>query len=168
MYEIRRVHSNEVEEALALAWEVFLEFKEPDLKPEGAETFKRDVVQNDEFISKYQQGIYPLYAAFDKGKIISIIGMRSDKAHINFVFTKKEYHHKGIATAILQRVLEDLLKNNPNLKEITLNSSPYAKPFYMHIGFETLADEYQEKNGIRFMPMRYRIGERDREKAFRK
>lgn len=34
VYEIRRIHSNEVEEALALAWEVFWEFNEPDLKPE--------------------------------------------------------------------------------------------------------------------------------------
>lgn len=73
-------------------------------------------MQNDEFISKCRQGVYPLYAAFDKGKIISIIGMRSDKTHINLVFTKKEYHRKGIATAIFRYLLNDLLKDDPSLK----------------------------------------------------
>ena len=59
MYEIRKIHSNEVMEALALALEVFLQFEAPDYKPEGIETFKRDIVENDEFISKCQQGICP-------------------------------------------------------------------------------------------------------------
>ena len=49
MYEIRKIHSNEVMEALALALEVFLQFEAPDYKPEGIETFKRDIVENDEF-----------------------------------------------------------------------------------------------------------------------
>lgn len=45
MYEIRKIHSNEVMEALALALEVFLQFEAPDYKPEGIETFKRDIVE---------------------------------------------------------------------------------------------------------------------------
>ena len=72
MYEIRKIHSNEVMEALALALEVFLQFEAPDYKPEGIETFKRDIVENDEFISKCQQGICPIYAAFDKGIIVKV------------------------------------------------------------------------------------------------
>lgn len=43
MYEIRKIHSNEVTEALALALEVFLQFEAPDYKPEGIDTFKRDI-----------------------------------------------------------------------------------------------------------------------------
>ena len=45
---------------------------------------------------------------------------------------------------------------NPVLKEITLNSSPYRKGFYLRIGFVPLSEE-QEKNGIRFTPMKYQI-----------
>lgn len=41
IYEIRKIHSNEVTEALALALEVFLQFEAPDYKPEGIDTFKR-------------------------------------------------------------------------------------------------------------------------------
>ena len=57
MYEIRKIKNNEVQEALSLAWEVFMQFEAPDYGPEGVETFKRDIVGNSEFISKCQQGI---------------------------------------------------------------------------------------------------------------
>lgn len=158
MYEIRKINGSEVTEALALAWEVFLQFEAPDYKPEGVETFARDIVQNDDFILKCQQGICPIYAAFDAGKMIGIIGMRPDRTHINLVFTKKEYHRKGVASSIFRYLLADIIKDNPELKEITLNSSPYGKPFYLHIGFEPLSKE-QEVDGIRFIPMKYTVGE---------
>ena len=156
MYSIRKITSSEVEEALALALEVFMQFEAPDYTPEGVETFKRDIVENDTFIEGCKQGVCPIYAAFDKDRIVGIMGMRSSKTHINLVFTKKEYHHQGIATAIFRYLLEDLRKENPALKEITLNSSPYGKGFYLHLGFIPLSEE-QEINGIRFTPMKYEV-----------
>ena len=54
--------------------------------------------------------------------------MRKSKTHINLAFTKKEYQCKGIATAIFNYLLKDILNENPSLKELTLNSSPYAIP----------------------------------------
>ena len=156
MYAIRKITSNEVEESLALALEVFMQFEAPDYKPEGVETFKRDIVENDAFIENCRRGECPIYAAFDGNKIVGIIGMRSSKTHINLVFTKKEYHHQGIATAIFHYLLEDLRKDNPALKEITLNSSPYGKGFYLHLGFVPLSEE-QEIDGMRFTPMKYLV-----------
>lgn len=158
-YTIRRINESEVEEALALAWEVFMQFEAPDYTPQGAETFKRDIIQNKEFTEKCKKGICPIYAAFDKGKIVGIIGMRSNKTHINLVFTKKEYHRQGVATAIFNYLLEDLLNEDPELKEITLNSSPYGLPFYRKIGFIPLSEE-QEADGIRYTPMKYPIIEK--------
>lgn len=156
MYEIRKIHSNEVTQALALALEVFLQFEAPDYNPEGTDTFKRDIVENEEFILKCKQGICPIYAAFDNGKMIGIIGMRSNRTHINLAFTRKEYHRQGVATSIFQYLLADIAKDNPAPREITLNSSPYGKPFYLHLGFKPQSDE-QEINGIRFTPMKYTI-----------
>ena len=111
MYAIRKITGNEVEEALALALEVFMQFETPDYKPEGVETFKRDIVENDTFTENCKRGIFPIYAAFDGNKIVGIMGMRASKTHINLVFTKKEYHHQGIATAIFRYLLEDLQKD---------------------------------------------------------
>jgi len=154
---IRKISSNEVESAMELALEVFMQFEAPDYHPSGVETFKRDIVENADYLEKAKQGICPIYGAFDGEKMIALIGMRRNKTHINLVFTKKEYHRKGIATAIFNYLLKDVLSENPNIRELTLNSSPYGLPFYLHIGFIPLSDE-QEINGIRFTPMKYIIG----------
>ena len=156
MFEIRKINSSEAEEALDLAREVFLQFEAPDYPSEGTETFLRDIVQNDDFREKCRQGICPVYAAFDAGKMIGIIGMRANKTHINMVFTKKAYHRQGVATSIFRYLLADRLREDPDLKEITLNSSPYGKPFYLHLGFVPLSAE-QQMDGIRFTPMKYTI-----------
>ena len=115
--------------------------------------------KNEEYLESARQGICPIYGAFDGEKIVALMGMRSSKTHINIVFTKKEYHRKGIAKAIFNYLLEDVLRENPSLEVLTLNSSPYGLPFYLHIGFVPLSDE-QEIDGIRFTPMRYVIQEK--------
>ena len=153
---IRKIFSNEVMDAMNLALEVFMQFEAPDYDPSGVETFKKDIVENPTFINDAKNGLCPIYAAFDGDKMVALIGMRKNKTHINLVFTKKEYHRKGIATAIFNYLLSDLLNDNPSLQEISLNSSPYGLPFYKSLGFVTLSEE-QEINGIRFTPMKYII-----------
>lgn len=153
---IRKITGDEVESAMALALEVFMQFEAPDYPAEGVETFKRDIVENQEYLANARRGICPVYGAFDGNKIVALMGMRSNKTHINLVFTKKEYHRKGIATAIFRYLLNDILRENPALDALTLNSSPYGLPFYLAIGFIPLSQE-QEMNGIRFTPMKYII-----------
>lgn len=153
---IRKIVSSEVDSAMHLALEVFMQFEAPDYHPSGVETFKRDIVENPEYLEKARQGVCPIYFAFDGDNIVALMGMRSNKKHINLVFTKKEYHRRGIARAIFQYLLNDVLKENPSLEALTLNSSPYGLPFYLAIGFVALSEE-QEINGIRFTPMKYRI-----------
>ena len=153
---IRKINSDEVGSAMELALEVFMQFEAPDYGPLGIETFKKDIVENPEYLEKAKLGMCPIYGAFDGEKIVSLIGMRSSKTHINLVFTKKEYHRRGIARAVFNYLLDDLLSENPLLEELTLNSSPYGLPFYLAIGFIPLSEE-QEINGIIFTPMKYII-----------
>lgn len=160
MYYIRKINENEVEKALGLALEVFMQFEAPDYKPEGVAAFKRDITQNKNFIQQCKLGICPIYAAFSSNQMVGIMGMREGKTHINLVFTKKEYQHQGIATALFKYLLQDIVKENPAIKEITLNSSPYGKGFYLHLGFIALTEE-QEKDGIRFTPMKYELKKED-------
>ncbi len=153
---IRKITCDEVKSAMDLALEVFMQFEAPDYPPSGVDTFKKDIVENPEYLENARRGICPIYAAFDRDKMVALMGMRSNKKHINLVFTKKEYHRKGIAKAIFNYLLGDVLKENPVLDELTLNSSPYGLPFYLAIGFVPLSEE-QEINGIRFTPMKYVI-----------
>ena len=90
-YEIRKVRPNEVEDALDLALEVFTEFEAPEYDPRGAESFKA-YIKDEKTVWNYKNGSSPMYAAFDNGKLIGFIGMRSNKTHISLVFIKKEYH----------------------------------------------------------------------------
>lgn len=151
---IRRITADEVCDAMALALEVFMEFEAPVYSPAGLETFKKDIVENPAYLENARLGLCPIYGAFDGEKLVAIIGMRSSKTHINLVFTRKEYHRRGIARAIFHYLLADQLRENPALDELTLNSSPYGLPFYLSVGFEALSME-QEINGIRFTPMKY-------------
>ena len=153
---IRKIKSHEVADAMALAMEVFMQFEAQDYDPSGVDSFKRDIVENPEYLENARQGICPIYGAFDGEKLVALMGMRSSKTHINLVFTKKEYHRKGIATAIFRYLLDDILAENPALDALTLNSSPYGLPFYLHMGFIPLTEE-QEINGIKFTPMKYVI-----------
>ena len=45
---IRKITSNEVESVMNLALEVFMQFEAPS----GVETFKRDIVENPEYLEK--------------------------------------------------------------------------------------------------------------------
>ncbi len=153
---IRKITADEVEEAMSLALEVFLEFEAPDYGPEGLESFKKDIVENPLFIENAKKGICPIYAAFDGERMVAIMGMRSSRTHINLVFTRREYHRRGIARAIFAYLLDDLTKNDPALRQLTLNSSPYGLPFYLALGFLPQGEE-QTINGIRFTPMKYFI-----------
>lgn len=153
---IRKITCHEVESAMRLALDVFIQFEAPDYGPSGVETFKKDIVENPEYLENARQGICPIYGAFDGEEIVALMGMRSSKTHINLVFTKKEYHRRGIASAIFRYLLKDILTENPSLDALTLNSSPYGLPFYLALGFIPLHEE-QEINGIRFTPMKYII-----------
>ena len=154
--QIRKIRSNEVMSAMDLALEVFMQFEAPVYPPEGVETFKRDIVENPEYLEKARRGECPIYGAFDGDKLVALIGMRSNRTHINLVFTKREYQRRGIARAIFAYLLEDQLRENPTLEDVTLNSSPYGLPFYLSVGFIPLSEE-QEMNGIRYTPMKYVI-----------
>lgn len=81
-YEVRRVKSHEISAAMALIWQVYLEFDAPAEGAAGAEAFRRETTENPAFIRACRHGICPAYGAFDGGKLIGVMIMRPDKTHI--------------------------------------------------------------------------------------
>ena len=47
--EIRQLEPFEIDEAITLIWEVFLQFEAPDYSDEGIQSFK-DFIENDEIL----------------------------------------------------------------------------------------------------------------------
>jgi GNAT superfamily N-acetyltransferase len=152
-FTVRRLKGNELELALELAWNTYIEFEAPDYSPEGITTFKHDIMENDEFKNACRDGTNRMWGAFAAEKLVGIFIMRGT-SHICMVFTHREYHRKGIATAIFQRLIHDVKAENPEISRLTLNSSPYGKPFYHHVGFVD-TDVERIIDGIRFTPMSY-------------
>lgn len=151
-FTVRPVRNDEIDDALELALKVFMEFEAPVYTDEGIETFKNDVIYNDEFRKKVASGENPMLVALDKNIIIGLICIGRPK-HISLLFVDKNYHRIGAATALFSALLLSLPEGTD---EITLNASPYGIPFYHKIGF-TDVDVQQTANGITFTPMKYKI-----------
>ncbi len=90
-----------------------------------------------------------MIGAYRDDKIIGILAI-SVRNHISLVFVDKNYHRKGIATALFNEIYNRVKLNNG--EKIKLNSSPYALPFYERVGF-VATDIEQIRNGIRYTPM---------------
>ena len=139
---IRRLFEDERPAALDLAWRVFSEYESPDYSAEGTEEFQK-CLHDEEYLYGLQY-----YGAYDGEKLIGEIAIRPDRKHICFFFVDGRYHRRGIGTRMFQCLLEDY----PD-ETITLNSSPYGRPFYKAIGFVP-TDEEKTVNGILFTPMK--------------
>lgn len=95
---IRKITPDEVSSAMELALEVFMQFEAPEYSPEGVDTFKRDIVENPEYLENARLGICPIYAAFDGDKMVAIMGMRSSNTHQPCVYKEgisQEGHCEG-------------------------------------------------------------------------
>lgn len=92
-----------------------------------------------------------IIAVLDKGAFAGIIEVRN-YYHISLLFVKKEYHHLGIATRLLELAVNKCRKRDANTELIELNSSPFAVGIYEKLGFVKTNSE-QIVNGIRFTLM---------------
>lgn len=122
---IRKTTADEVDCAMALALEVFMQFEAPDYGPSGVETFRKDIVENPEYLENARKGTCPIYGGFDGETLVALIGMRS-QTHINLVFTRKEYHRRGIARAVFNYLLQDVTQEDKYVEIFEVNKKMTA------------------------------------------
>ena len=152
---IRRVSENELDQALDLVYKVFMEFEAPDYPAEGVGAFVNYIIKNEGFKEGCITGKFKMYGAFDGDTIIGIMTMRKE-SHVMLAFVDKAQHKRGVGRKLFEHILKETVLENPEITDITVNSSPYAVVFYKKLGFiET--DVLQEKHGIRFVPMSYHM-----------
>ena len=146
--EIRKLEKLEINKALKLVWDVFLESEAFNYNRSGVEEFRK-FLDCRELINSFE-----IYGTYDRRELVGIIGLQ-DRQHICLFFVKKYYQRKGIGKELFQKVLS-LTKEN----EITVNSSLNAVNIYKKMGF-TVTDEEQNIKGIRFVPMVYKKNRRE-------
>ena len=139
--EIRKIKKYEMEEAISLTWKTFLEFEAPDYTEEGIKEFQKCINDKKWIETK------DFWGAFDNGKLLGIIAT-DNYTHISLFFVDGNHHNKGIGRKLYNKICE-LNKSG----FYTVNSSPYARKIYEHLGFE-YTDKKQCINGIIFYPMK--------------
>ena len=141
---IRPLSSSEISFALSLVWDVFSEFEAPEYSDEGIASF-RAILDDEGFITGLR-----FYGAFVSETLAGVLAMREGN-RISLFFVRKEYQRQGLGKRLFMRMKQDY-----DVREFEVNSSPYAVEIYRHLGFtETGFDEISD--GIRFIPMIYRV-----------
>lgn len=138
---------------VSLVEEVFMAFEAPGYPPEGIAEFM-DYIQPLAWAQRMQEEGITLLCLIG-GSPAGLIETRRP-GHISLLFVLPAYHRQGIATTLWQKILAYSLKRNPHIDHFTVNSSPYALPFYEKCGFKPTEDR-QQQNGIIYYPMAFKI-----------
>lgn len=147
-YKIRPLMLNEWEMAMQLAWDTFLIYEAPEYTIEGVKNFQ-DFIRDPRLKEMFQKGDFQTFGAFKGDTIIGILGFRGQ--HISLLFVEPQYHHQGIASNLLKCFFKTM--KSLGCERMTVNSSPYAVPFYKKFGFYSISGEIS-KDGIRYTPMK--------------
>jgi len=125
---IRPARPEEIRPAIDLALRVFMRYTAPLLKAESVEYFRASC-GDEAMLEKYTSGQWRMFAAFDGRKLVGMACER-DGVHISKLYVDPAYHRKGIATKLMDALIESM-----DAPRVTLDSSPYGLPFYTKYGF---------------------------------
>lgn len=149
--QIRMAKESEWEDAMELAFKVFLKYEAVEYGEEGIRNFAEFV--SDEALRKmFLIGEYRLFVALDGETIVGLISLRSGN-HISLLFVDEVYHRKGIGSALI-KCLQEYLLQNTKYDKVTVFASPYGIPFYHKVGFIDAGEETR-RDGIIFTPMEF-------------
>lgn len=148
---IRKAVPADWEEAMELAFRVFLKYEAKEYGPEGIRNFAQFVTDRD-LKNMFLQGEYLLFVAEADGQLVGLISLRS-KNHISLLFVDEEYHRRGIGTRLVKFLQEYLLQNSSQQK-LTVFAAPYGIPFYHRMGFKDIGEQTC-KAGIVYTPMEF-------------
>ncbi len=141
-YPVRRLRAGEIPDALALIWNVFLQFEAPEYSAEGIASFRASL-EDEERIRNMT-----FYGAFDGKKLVGVLCMRAPQ-HIAGFFVDAAYHRRGIGRSLFETMRQDY-----DRQVFTVHASPYAVEIYRRLGFAPTQAE-QVTDGLRYTPMRF-------------
>ena len=149
LYDIRWAKVSEWAPAMKMIWQTFLAFEGEDYSDEGIQKFHEFITDDNLYVS-FLKGEYQLLVAVDHGNVVGAGSIRSGN-FLSLLFVDEDYHHRGLGSAIVQRLCE-YLKNEAGERYMVVHSSPYAVNFYRKQGFRMVKPE-MEYSGIRVTPM---------------
>ncbi|KNY25157.1 GNAT family N-acetyltransferase [Pseudobacteroides cellulosolvens] len=157
--DIRVLGKNDLPLASSLVWNVFSDFVAPGYAEEGIETFKK-FIQPEELEKSINSGRFFMLGGFEEGILAGVLAMR-DNNHVSLFFVDKAFHCQGIGRKLFNDAVRICIKKDPELNEISVNSSPYAVSIYGKLGFHKEGEE-NIQNGITYIPMKMEIQKNDK------
>ena len=140
----------QLEEALALVWDVFSTFESQDLPQEALDEFWSRI-DYEYMLQRAGDGEIRFWGAYDDDYLVGVCAMR-DLRHIELLYVDGEYHRQGVATNLLKHALIDCKELDETIRRITVNATPYSRGFFLKQGFRATAAEHKEE-GLTVIPM---------------
>ncbi len=135
---LRPLKSDEKFKVCNLVARSFNEFIAPGFSEEGVDEFFK--YANPRALKKRVESGYLAMVAESEGELVGMIEMRGS-SHISMLYVDKAFHRKGVARDLVRLALEETSSNVESPKDITVNSSRYAVPFYESLGFIQFENE---------------------------
>lgn len=149
----RPMKQGEEDQVMDLVSRVFHAFVAPLFSDEGVKEFM--TYADASALAERIKDEHLVMIAETGDDMIGIIEIR-DPGHIALFFVAQAYQHQGIGRRLLKKAVAECAAREPNLTEITVNSSPNAVSSYQALGFR-VRDEEKTINGIRFVQMSLKI-----------
>lgn len=145
----RFMKKGEEEKVCSLVEKVFNDFVAPHYGRQGIDEFFKFA---NPLALAGRAGPEQLIIVAEEGPdLVGMIEMRGCE-HVAMLFVSRR--GRGIASELLKRALGECRRKRPEVKRITVNSSPFAEQIYSKMGFRSTGP-FQKRNGIIFMPMAY-------------
>ena len=155
---IRAMSEEDVEGGIELVMNVFNDFVAPDFRPEGIASFAEWA--NPAAFAERLRGRYLALVAVQRDRIVGVIEWMPPE-HVAMLFVDPTIQGEGIGRRLFEEALRRIRATHQDVKTIRVHASRYAVPFYRRLGFRQ-ADLEQEKDGMRYTPMRLSVEERSR------
>lgn len=122
-------------------------------RDQGFQESKNNFITNTKhfFMENIKSGTFVAFFATDNDEVIAMSGIsvyhvpptqeipNGKIAYLMSMYTLPQYRKKGIATQLLERVVNEA--NLLGCDKVTLNASPMGKPLYAKFGFKDMKDD---------------------------
>lgn len=148
-YNIALCTKEQWDNAMELAYRVFLKYEAKQYGKEGTDNFAK-FLTSPSLEKMFKAGKYIVYIATIDKKVIGVISVRTGN-HISLLFVDEKYHRQGVGGQLIKAIQNYLLENT-DFQKVTVNASPYGIPFYENTGFKATGEE-TVTDGIIYTPM---------------
>ncbi len=142
MYLLRIANLNDIDELIEFRIEFLQEIqnsptnREIDIFRKSLKDFLLEKMKSNEFIAwlaEFDNSIVATCGLSYLQKPPHFINMTGKFAYIMNMYTKPKWRRKGIGSALLGKLIEEIKKKE--LTSVVLHATPYGKPLYEKFGF---------------------------------